>query len=193
MAVEDTNSVVDQMLDNHEAESIAEVRDESTHARSVPSNVYDDETCDPLTRLQSYIDYCFERYDFISDYLDRDDVQCCTANWDNKRGYARSNWKMEKQKFNKRVTWKARGSLTDGHNVLILGRHLIGTPPEKDNGVGWKACARHELGHLIDWQIRGVIDHSAKFTELMERFGHENNDGQCAHGYGNGYHRRRKQ
>lgn len=161
------------MLQNHKADSW----DEATQ-----TPVYDDETVPNLDRLQAYVDHCFEEYAVVSDHLNREQVQCCVADWDRRRGQARPNKKPSKRVFGKRVLNK-HFTRHDNRHVLFVAKALIGQPPENDKGVGWKACVRHELGHIIDYARRGRSGHDSAFKHIMALFGEEVNDGQHSHGY----------
>lgn len=170
------------MLSNHKADSWDDMSDEIA--------LFKDDTADPLVRVQSYVDHCFETYRVVSDNLDRDQVQCCIANWGRRRGQARYNTKMQKQEFGKRVTdSKHRKKSFDTH-ALFIATALVGIDPKDDNGAGWRACVRHELGHIIDYEKHGQSSgHGSRFKRIMSKFGHENNDGQHAHGYPPRVHR----
>lgn len=170
------------MLSNHKAESWDDV--------SENNELYDDENATPLARLQAYIDYCFETYNFVSDHLNRDQVQCCVANWGRRRGEARYNTKMKKQKFGKRVMDSKHRKRNFNTHALFVASALVGVKPENDKGAGWKACARHELGHLIDYEKHGQSSgHGRRFKRIMSKFGHDSNDGKHAHGYPPRIHR----
>lgn len=166
---------IDQMLDNMRADSWSDVS-------SAEDYVFTEDTRPPLERLESYIDYCFETYDVVSAHLDRGQVQACIADWDKRRGQHRPNTEMRKQVFGKQVRSKWRKRV-EGNHAVFVSKPLIGVPPEDDNGAGWKACVRHELGHAIDHQKRGTSDHGHKFKAIMRQFGEQNNDGGYAHGY----------
>ena len=168
---------IDQMLSNHKADSWSDVSEDD-------DALYDDESADPLTRLEAYIDHCFETYDVVGEYLDRDQVQCCVADWGRRRGQARYHTEMQKQEFGKRVSDSAHRKKVKGTHAMFVATALIGVEPEDDNGAGWKACARHELGHLIDYEKHGKSSgHGRGFKWVMSQFGEETNDGQHAHGY----------
>lgn len=173
-------STIDDMLDNYKADDWTDVSDDAEY-------VFDDESRTPLARLQSYVEYCFETYSVLNT-LDRDDIQCCVADWGRRRGEHRSNKKMDKRVFGKRVSRKHERQ-SDGNHVIFIASALIGVSPEDDIGVGWKACVRHELGHAVDYEQRGTSDHSHHFKNIMQQFGHDVNDGQHAHGYAPRVHR----
>jgi len=172
-----------QMLANHEAESWSDMEEDDGDA------VYDNPRASALERLEAYVDHCFDAYPVVRNNLDRDQVQCCVADWGRRRGQARYNTTMGKQKFGQRVSdsrWKNR---TSGSHALFIAEALVGVAPEDDKGVGWKPCVRHELGHLIDYEKRGTSDHGPKFKAVMSQFGEEQNDGQHAHGWAPRVHR----
>jgi hypothetical protein len=166
------NDTVSQMLQNHQADTW----------NDVDTGSFDNDERPPLARLQSYVDYCFDHYSVVSNNLDRDSVQCCIADWGRRRGQARIGREMDRQTFGKRVPSSAENYVVGTH-ALFLAEALVGVAPDEDNGVGWKACVRHELGHMIDYEQRGECDHGPKFKAVMEQFGHDNNDGQSTHGY----------
>lgn len=176
-------SEIDKMLANHEAQSWSDIEEEDGDA------VYDDARASPLERLESYVDYCFETYPVVENHLDREQVQCCVADWDRRRGQARYNTTMGKRVFGKQVRDKKWRNRTRGSHALFLAKALIGVAPEEDGGVGWKPCVRHELGHLIDYEKRGRSGHGPKFKAVMSQFGEEQNNGKSTHGYAPSYHR----
>lgn len=173
---------IDQMLSNHEADTWEDTN-------SVDSAVFDDDRADSLERLEAYVDHCFDTYDVVSNNLRRSQVQACVADWGRRRGQARYNAVMGKQKFGKRVSDKKWRRYVDGNHVLFVAEALIGVAPEDDKGAGWKPCVRHELGHLIDYEKRGTSGHGPKFKAVMRQFGHEQNNGQHAHGLAPRVHR----
>lgn len=179
---DESDTVIGQMLDNHEADSWRDLSDGTDYQ-------FDDEHVVEVDRLAEYVDYCFETYDLVSRHLDRPQVQTCVADWDSRRGQARYNTTMDKQEFGKRVQDSKYRNSTDGLHTIFIATALVGVPPEDDNGVGWKACVRHELGHLIDYEKRGASGHGPKFKAVMDQFGEERNDGMSTHGYAPKYHR----
>lgn len=171
---------MDQLLKNVHAESWSDLESDDEYT-------FDNERATPLERFESYVDYCFETYPVVYNNLDRENVQTCIADWGRRRGQCRYNKKMKKRKFGKRVASSQEKRYSSNY-VLFLATALVGVPPEHDNGDGWKACVRHELGHAIDYEKRGTSDHGPKFKSVMAQFG-ENNDGQSQHGYAPRYHR----
>lgn len=178
-----TDDKIAAMMKNHGANSWDDIVEDAA--------AYDDETKDPLTRVEAYVDHCFDAYDVVSEHLTRDRVQVCVADWGRRRGQARYNCQMDKRKFGKRVPDSKYRNFRMGHYSLFLAEALVGVPPKDDKGVGWKACVRHELGHLIDYGKHGSSSgHGARFKRIMDQFGHENNDGQYQHGLAPRAHRR---
>lgn len=167
------NSTIDAMLDNHSADSFTDVQEQTTP-------VFDDENESKLTRLRAYVDNLFMEYPWLENYLNRNNIQVCIANWDSTRGQAYPFTQFSKDEFGKRIhhTHKHNSS---GH-AMVLARGLVGATPELDNGIGWKHCVRHELGHVYDFGKRGKSDHSKQFKKTMAKFSHHNNNGQSAHG-----------
>ena len=170
------------MLSNHEADTWEDTN-------SVDGAVFDDDRADPLERLEAYVDHCFDTYDVVSNNLSREQVQACVADWSRRRGQARTNTRMGKQRFGKRVSDTKWRRNVDCKHVVFIAEALIGVGPEDDKGVGWKACVRHELGHLVDYEMRGTSKHDHRFKAVMRQFGNEANDGQHAHGYAPRIHR----
>jgi hypothetical protein len=168
---------VSQMMQNHEAQSWSDIEDDDSTA------TYDDERASPIERLESYIDHCFDAYPIVSRHLDRQQVQACVADWGRRRGQARYNTHMKKQKFGKQVRDSKWREHMNGSFVVFIAEALVGVPPEEDKGVGWKPCVRHELGHIIDYQKRGTSGHDRAFKAVMAEFGEDANDGGHAHGW----------
>jgi len=177
-----SDDVIGQMLENHQAESWQDLSDGTDFE-------FDNERLSALERAEEYVDYCFETYSVVSTWLDRDQVQVCVADWGRRRGQARRNTRMGKKEFGKRVSDSAWRESKQGSHVLFIATALVGVPPEDDNGVGWKPCVRHELGHLIDYEKRGTSGHDDKFKSIMAQFGEEKNDGMSQHGYAPRCHR----
>jgi hypothetical protein len=168
------------MLDNHDADSWGDVVQDTA--------AYDDETKDPLTRVRAYVDHCFDAYSVVSNNLDCDQIQVCIADLDRRRGEARKQTEMDKSVFGKRVVDSKHRLHHPFNHCVFIAKELVGVPPEEDNGAGWKACVRHELGHCIDYEKRGVSGHGSKFKAIMAGFG-ENNDGMSTHGWAPRVHR----
>lgn len=172
---------IDRMLDNVEADSWSDLNDSDDY-------VFDDDRADPLDRLTSYVDYCFDTYDVVAHNLDRDQIQTCIADWDRRRGQCKYHARMKRQRFGKQVRSQHRERV-DGHYAVFVAEPLIGVLPEDDKGVGWKPCVRHELGHAIDFEQRDTSDHSRKFKHVMAQFGEDTNNGQHEHGWAPSVHR----
>ena len=168
------NDTIGKMLSNHQADSWRDLSDSTAFE-------FDDERLSKLERLTEYVDYCFETYPVVSDNIEREAVQTCIADWGRRRGQARYDTTMRKREFGKQVRNKWRSKTTDSHAIFVASA-LIGVSPEEDNGVGWKPCVRHELGHLIDYEKRGSSDHGPVFKAVMSEFGEEKNDGMSVHG-----------
>lgn len=166
---------IDSMLDNHKAESWDDLNESD-------NPLYDDPRADALTRVEAYVEHCFETYPVVSNNLDRGQVQVCIADWGHRRGQARLNERYTRQKFGKQVRnkWSRR---IGGNHAVFIATALVGVSAEDDNGAGWKPTVRHELGHVVDYEKRGTSDHSHEFKKIMRQFGHESNDGGYAHGY----------
>jgi hypothetical protein len=177
-----SDDVIGQMLDNHQADSWQDVSDGTDFE-------FDNERLSALERVEEYVDYCFETYAVVSAWLDREQVQTCVADWGRRRGQARYKTTMGKQEFGRQVRDSKWREKTDGSHALFIATALVGVPPEDDNGVGWKACVRHELGHLIDYEKRGESGHGPKFKSIMAQFGEAENDGMSTHGYAPRVHR----
>lgn len=177
-----SDDIIGQMLANHQAESWRDLSDGTDYD-------FDNERLSALDRLTEYVDYCFETYPIVSDNLDRDKVQACVADWGRRRGQARYNTTMRKREFGQQVRDQKWRDRTRGSHAIFVATALIGIPPEQDNGVGWKPCVRHELGHLIDYEKRGTSGHGPAFKSVMAKFGEEKNDGMSAHGLAPRRHR----
>lgn len=175
------DDTLDQMLANYEADSWSDIS-ESTDFE------FDNDRLSALERVEEYVGYCFETYPIVYNTLDRQQVTVCVADWDRRRGQARRNKTMERREFGKRVprTYERR---TVGKHSLFLAKDLVGVPPEDDNGVGWKATTRHELGHIIDYAKRGESGHGPKFKKIMAQFGERQNDGASTGGWAPRKHR----
>lgn len=165
---------ISQMLDNHDADSWSDVSDSDSY-------VFGDASKQPLTRLESYVGYCFETYSVL-DTLDRDQIQTCIADWGRRRGQCKYDARMAKREFGQRVTDSTHRNDVDGNYAVFVAEALVGVPPEDDNGAGWKGTVRHELGHAIDHHDRGTSGHDAAFKRVMRSFG-EGNDGMSQHGW----------
>jgi hypothetical protein len=162
-------ATIDTILENHKSNSFDEQPSEQQQMSKVE-------------KLRAYVDECFEKYDIVSDNLDRDRIGAHIADWNRRRGQCRYNKSYSKAEFGGRVT-KKHETYTRGKHSIFIATALVGVPPKDDKGVGWKACVRHELGHAIDYEQRGRSDHSAKFKAVMSKFDNESNDGGYAHGY----------
>lgn len=171
------SETVDAMLANHQADTWSD-RQDGDDLRQV----YDNERESKLRRLEAYIDHCFEAYPIVYQHLERDRVTACVADWDRRRGQHWWGWTARRQVYGKRIeksTWRRES----GQHLVFCAKALIGTPPEEDKGIGWKACVRHELGHGIDYTIRGTSGHGPDFKRVMRQFGEEVNDGSSSHGH----------
>lgn len=176
-----TNDTIAAMLENHSATGWNDTIDDS-------DALYQDETKPKIERLRSYIDHCFETYPIVYNNLERGQVQACVVNWDRRRGQCKYNKYAKKPIFGKRITSKHL-RYEQGNYIIAVASGLVGVPTEKDQGVGWLATVRHELGHAIDHKHRGTSDHSSKFKQVMRQFGEPNNDGKSQHGWSPKSHR----
>lgn len=174
---------LDRMLDNLHADSWSDTTESEEWE-------FEDPRASPLARLESYVDYCFETYPIVYNVLDRDKVTTHVADWGRRRGQHWSNKTFDQRTFGKRVDSSHR-EYKEGNHAILLAEALIGVPPKNDNGSGWKACVRHELGHAIDYEKRGSSDHGPEFKSVMAQFGEAHNDGASTHGYPPRYHRNR--
>lgn len=167
------SDTIEQMLNNSKAESWGDLSDDY---------IFDDDTKEPLDRLNSYVDYCFDTYDVVSENLTRARIQTCTADWDRLRGKCKYNAKMDKRTFGKRVTDSSWRKHRNGRYAVFVAKALIGVEPDRDNGLGWKHTVRHELGHAIDYEQRQTSGHDEKFKKVMRQFG-DGDEGKCVSGY----------
>lgn len=189
-----TEDTISQMLENHAKDTFDTPDSDESVAVARPSHadVFDNINATPLERHEAYVDYLFENHEFLGEHVDRGKLQVCVADWDKRRGQARYNCKMKKVEFGGRVhdtKWRTRRR---GHYSIFVSKPLVGVPPSRDKGKGWKKTVRHELGHVVDHVQRGTSDHGPKFKEVMSLFGPNEGDGYCG-GYYPSYHRRRRQ